>query len=196
MVGGEVVVVCRHARTALNAAVRLRGHLDVPLDEVGVAEAARLGDHLAGAGVARVVTSPLGRAVQTAQAIATATRAPLRVDRRLIDRDYGDWAGAVTADVVARFGSLDDAPGVEASSDVLARASHALDDHADRGRPGVVVLVSHDAVIRTLLAGLDASLGHADAIPQRTACWNLLRHVDDMWRVEQVDQLGPLRPLQ
>lgn len=195
MVGGEVVVVCRHARTALNAAGRLRGHLDVPLDEWGMEEAARLGDHLAGAGVSRVVTSPLERAMQTAQAIVTATRAPLRVDRRLIDRDYGDWAGAVTADVVARFSSLDDAPGVEPSGDVLARVSHALNDHAHRGRPGVVVLVSHDAVIRTLLAGLDRGLGPADAIPQRTACWNLLRRVDDTWRVEHVDQLGPLRPL-
>lgn len=191
--GSRIVVVCRHARTALNAAGRLRGRLDVPLDDVGLEEAATLARHLSGIGVATVVSSPLTRAVQTARAITAVTGACLSVDGRLVDRDYGRWAGAAAGEVAARFGSLDAAPGVESSEQVLARATCALDDHADRAQPGLLVLVSHDVVIRTLLAALDPTLGDPDSVPQRTACWNLLRRVQDGWVVEQVDQTGPLR---
>ena len=114
-------MLCRHGRTALNAAGRLRGRLDVPLDEVGLEEAASLARQLTGSGVTRVVSSPLTRAVQTARAMATATGSDLSLDLRLIDRDYGSWAGARASEVADRFGCLDDAPGVEPSREVLAR---------------------------------------------------------------------------
>lgn len=186
-------MVCRHARTALNAAGLLRGRLDVPLDEVGLEEAAALARHLQGNPVATVVSSPLQRAVQTARAITAVTGAGLAVDGRLVDRDYGPWAGAAAGEVAARFGSLDAAPGVEPSEQVLARATCALEEHADRAEPGLVVLVSHDVVIRTLLVAWDPTLGPVDTVPQRTACWNLLHRVQDVWVVEQVDRMGPLR---
>lgn len=191
--GGTIVVVCRHARTALNAVGLLRGHLDVPLDDVGLGEAATLARHLEGNPVAMVISSPLQRAVQTARAITSTTGSGLLLDDRLIDRDYGPWAGLAASEVAARFGSLDAAPGVEPSERVLARATCALDDHAERAQPGLLVLVSHDAVIRTVLTGLDPGLGDPHTVPQRTACWNLLRRVNNAWVVEQVDQTGPFR---
>lgn len=194
MDGGQtIVVLCRHARTALNAAGRLRGRLDVPLDDVGLREAATLARHLQGNPVAMVISSPLQRAVQTARAITATTGSGLSVDGRLVDRDYGPWAGTAAGEVVARFGSLDAAPGVEPSEQVLARATSALDDLAGRVQPGLVVLVSHDVVIRTVLAALDPTLGPVDTVPQHTARWNLLRRVQDRWVVEQVDHTGPLR---
>ena len=56
------VYLVRHARTALNADGRLRGHLDPPLDDVGRSEARELAVVLASLRPVRVVTSPLRRA--------------------------------------------------------------------------------------------------------------------------------------
>jgi probable phosphoglycerate mutase len=61
------VFLARHGRTALNAEGRLRGLSDPPLDEVGVAEVARLAEALAPKHPTAVICSPLQRAVATAQ---------------------------------------------------------------------------------------------------------------------------------
>lgn len=180
------VYLVRHARTALNADGRLRGHLDPPLDDVGRAEAAELAIVLASLYPARVVTSPLRRAVETAQAIVTRASVPMVVDHRLIDRDYGPWAGEREDALVAEWGALDTAPGVERAESLVARARAALD--AQIADDEEVVLVSHEAVNRALLRELDPDLGSQDGVSQRTACWNVLLHLDGRWVVDQVDQ--------
>ena len=185
------LVLARHGRTALNAAGQLRGLLDPPLDEVGEAEALALGRALAPLRPARVRTSPLQRAIRTGELIAEQSAGPGLVstpDPGLQDRDYGEWAGHDRAEVVGRFGSIDAAPGVEPVAQVLARARAALDAQVPLLAEGTVVLVTHDAVIRPLLAQLDPTLGEPDSIPLRTASWNLLSYADGRWRVELVDQ--------
>jgi broad specificity phosphatase PhoE len=178
----------RHARTELNADGRLRGRLDVPLDAVGRAEAEALADALAELRPVRVVTSPLRRAVQTAEAITTRTPAPMIMAPGLADREYGQWTGKNEHAVIAEWGSLDEAPGVEPSDAVLRRALAVLNAQVPYLERGPVVLVSHDAVNRLLLAELNLALAHADRIGQRTACWNVLRHEDGRWVVIRVDQ--------
>lgn len=182
------VLLVRHGRTVLNAQSRLRGRLDPELDDVGLAEVAALAEELAALKPSRVVSSPLRRAVQTAQAIAR--RAGLRVveEHGLIDRDYGQWAGHTQQELVERWGSVDAAPGVENVDAMLYRACVVLDELDDFLGPFPVVLVSHDAVNRALLAHLDSNLGPPSGIDQRTACWNeLVRGMGD-WRVTLVDQ--------
>jgi broad specificity phosphatase PhoE len=93
-----VVFLVRHCRTRLNATGVLRGRLDPPLDHVGRREAAGLAALFHPARLAAVAASPLLRAQQTAQAIATATDAPLVTDVGPVDRDYGPWAGVDRAD--------------------------------------------------------------------------------------------------
>jgi len=88
------VFLARHGRTALNAEGRLRGLSDPPLDEVGIAEVARLAEALARKHPTAVICSPLQRAVATAQAIGSASGAPVTVDARLNDRDYGPMTTA------------------------------------------------------------------------------------------------------
>lgn len=182
------VFLVRHARTALNAGGQLRGHLDPPLDDLGATEARGLADTLGYLRPTRIVASPLRRAVQTAEPLARRCRLQVEVDAGLIDRDYGEWAGWREEDLVDRWGSVAAAPGVEAAAAVVHRAMSVLD--AQRGviGDGPVVLVSHDAVNKQLLAALEPSLGAPDAIEQHTACWNLLARVDDGWRVLGVDQ--------
>ncbi len=137
------------------------------------------------------MSSPLARAAQTATAIATRSGVSLMLDPRLIDRDYGHWAGRSQQELMSTYGSLDAAPGVEPAKQVVARARQALDACLKDTQRGPVVLVSHDAVIRMLLASLDPALGSPDDIPQRTACWNLITGRAGEWIVERIDQKVP-----
>ena len=182
------VLIVRHGRTALNAENRLRGHLDPTLDEVGRTEVAALGEALAAQDPVRVVSSPLRRAVQTAESIAGAAGLDVVVAQGLIDRDYGRWAGHTQDELIAAWGSVDAAPGVEPADAVFYRACVVLDQQLRFLGARPVVLVAHDVVNRLLLAHLDSSLGPANAIDQRTACWNEIVHVLGDWRVRLVDQ--------
>ena len=183
------VYLARHGRTALNAEGRLRGHLDPPLDDTGHAEAAALAGVLSALRPIRIVSSPLRRAVETAQAISSHLGLDVTVDERLIDRDYGPWAGTTEAEVVSEFGSLDDAPGVESRHALLARAREALDAVLPLLTEGPVVLVAHDAVNRALLADLAPELLTRGPIEQHTACWNMMVREPGRWRVTRVNEV-------
>jgi broad specificity phosphatase PhoE len=192
--GPTHIYLARHGRTALNAAGALRGQIDVPLDSVGQRQVSRLGAALAGKKPRLVISSPLLRAVETAEAIASCAGTGTWVDDRLRDRYYGEWAGARVEDVVARWGSLDAAPGVEPAEEVRDRALAALTDIAQNAGGVAAVVVSHDAVNRIALAALDPSLGAPGDLPQDTGCFNTIEYEVQgggsvKWRVLSVNQV-------
>jgi broad specificity phosphatase PhoE len=96
------VYLVRHGRTALNAEGRFRGRLDPPLDDHGFAEAARAAGELKELGLVAVYTSPLLRAVQTAEFVAAAARARVLVEPGLVDLDHGAWEGLTPGQAEAR----------------------------------------------------------------------------------------------
>jgi broad specificity phosphatase PhoE len=180
------VYLARHGRTALNAQDRLRGLSDPPLDEVGIAEAARLAHALAPKHPTTVISSPLQRAVATAHAIG-ACGAPVTIDVRLNDRDYGPMTGRLREEVEREYGSVDLAPGVEPLAAVAVRARQAFFELVADYGPGPLVMVSHDAFNRALLGQLDPALAN---VGQRTACWNQLSQVGGVWQVDAYDQVA------
>jgi broad specificity phosphatase PhoE len=177
------VYLARHGRTALNAQDRLRGLSDPPLDEVGIAEAARLAQALAPKHPTVVISSPLQRAVATARAVG----APVTIDVRLNDRDYGPMTGRLREEVMREYGSIDLAPGVEPLTALAERARHAFFELVADYGPGPLVMVSHDAFNRALLGQLDPALRDVE---QRTACWNQLSLVGGVWQVDAYDQVA------
>lgn len=182
------VLLVRHGQTALNAQGRLRGLADPDLDPAGLLQVSRLAHELARRGpVGRVVSSPLHRAQQTAELIASASGAALLTDARFNDRDYGPWTGEVKADVIREWGSVDDAPGVEPEGQVLARALQGLDALTGIGDVETVAVVTHDAVIRPLLASIEPDLRPA----VETASWAELAADRDGWTIVSVDNAAP-----
>lgn len=179
------VILIRHGRTELNAQGRLRGRLDVPLDSVGEVEAAALAMALDRIHPQRVLTSPLRRAVQTAEPIASRAGIPLEVDVRLVDRDFGQWAGHLRSHVVDLFGSVDNAPGVEPADSVLARARAVLDEQST-ARTGPVVLVSHDALVMALLTDLEGRPPAGADVEPPTGSWAVLHLGAQGWVVDEV----------
>ena len=111
-------------------------------------------------------------------------------DQRLVDRDYGPWTGAAKESVVDQWSSVDDAPGVEPASAILARAVTGLAAAVGRCRGGTtVVAVSHDAVNRQVLAAFRPDLGDPGSIPQDNGCFNTLEWRDGNWVVRAVNEI-------
>ncbi len=163
---GARVYVVRHGRTAWNADGRFRGRCDVPLDERGLAEAARAAARLARErpALALLATSPLRRAAQTAEVIAAACGVEPVVHPGLIDLDHGAWTGLRPVEAEARdpeaFARFRETPlearppGGEDLRSVLARILGALDELMAE-RPGApVAVVSHEVPIRLVLGHL------------------------------------------
>lgn len=83
----------RHGQTAWNVAKKGQGHADIPLDEVGLMQAAALGVACRNLSFDRVLTSDLQRAHQTATAISQLSGHELEVFPELRERNFGEWEG-------------------------------------------------------------------------------------------------------
>lgn len=88
--------------------------------------------------------------------------------------------------VAARWGSVDDAPGVEPQAAVRDRAVAGLTDIACRHRGATVVVVSHGAVNRQVLAAFRPDFGEPDTLPQDNGCFNTLERQGSVAAVAQV----------
>lgn len=182
------VFLVRHGRTALNAAGVLRGRLDPPLDDVGRREARRLAEVFRDGELNRIVSSPLVRAVETAQLIGSACGLAATLDDALIDRDYGPVAGRDRGEVEKTIGPLASIAGVEEQQKLTDRVVAAFERLTATAANERVLAVAHDAVNRALIASLaPADFADIELVPQRTGCWNRIRRVAGEWRVEIVD---------
>lgn len=152
------IILWRHGRTAWNAAGRVQGQSDVPLDEIGIAQARSAAARLARLRPVRIVSSDLARAYATAEALGAATGLPVEQDRRLREMNFGVREGLTSReawtsypDEMQAWVNGDDIrmPGGETYSEAGLRFSEALDEIADDltgSRP--VVVVAHGAVLR------------------------------------------------
>ena len=170
------VILVRHGRSTANATGVLAGRLpEVHLDEAGVAQAAAVGERLAGVRLAAAVTSPLERCRETTREITRRQGAPLRagVDRQLSECDYGEWQGRPLKDLakeklwktVQAQPSAVTFPGGESMRAMQDRGVAAIRRHDARvtlefGEGAVWLAVSHGDVIKSILA--DALGTHLD----------------------------------
>lgn len=155
-------LLVRHGRTEWNRVERFRGRADVPLDEVGVAQAEATAARVAGEWQpAAIYASPLSRALRTAQAIAARLGLDVQPEPALIDIDYGEWQGRTPEEVRQRWPSELEAwvhapqrariPGGESLSEVRQRAVQVVKRLAEQHADQTVVLVAHTVVNRLVL---------------------------------------------
>ncbi|QLD11684.1 histidine phosphatase family protein [Microbacterium oleivorans] len=149
------LALVRHGRTAWNRERRMQGRSDLVLDGVGEEQAAAAGRILSGAVWARIVSSPLRRAVQSAEIIG-AHLPGIRHERRsdLVERDYGQAEGRLVAE--ARENWPDEGyPGAESIDATRERGAGALRDLLRQGENTVVV--AHGTVLRLAVEALTGS---------------------------------------
>lgn len=92
----------RHGETSWNAEGRVQGQTDVPLSEVGHAQARAVAALLAGRRFGALYSSDLQRVTQTAQPVAEALRMAIRLDPGLRERHYGMFETMTYAEVKVR----------------------------------------------------------------------------------------------
>lgn len=154
-------LLLRHGQTEMSAQRRFAGRGDIPLTSAGLGQAAAAATRLAErGGIDGVVTSPLSRALRTAEVVAETVGVPLAVDPDLVETDFGDWEGLTFGEVLARWPDEMAAwqadaraapPGGESFAAVAKRVEAAL-DRLLTGRKGqTVVVVSHVTPIKTLV---------------------------------------------
>ena len=156
-----VTVLLRHGQTPMSVEQRYAGRSDAPLTDAGVQQAAAAAKRLASADLGVIVTSPLLRAVQTAQEVAAVTGAAVVTDDGFRETDFGAWEGLTFAEVRERWPAelaawlADPAvapPGGESFTEVSARVTAALHRVLAARTGQTVLIVSHVTPIKTLVA--------------------------------------------
>lgn len=155
-----MITFVRHGETAANRARLALGRADPPLTDFGHRQAHSLAVRLADVGAARLLTSPLLRARETAAAIGDAVGLEVEIDDRLVEMDYGDWDqrsfGDIPAEDLARW--RQDAaftpPSGESLVSVGARVAPLCQEFIDAP---TVIAVSHVSPIKAaVLWAMDA----------------------------------------
>jgi probable phosphoglycerate mutase len=157
-----VLILVRHGRTALNAAGRLQGRIDEPLDEVGERQAADVAAFVGP--VDELISSPLRRARQTADAFGM----PYDIDERWIELSYGILDGVELTSTPAPMWQrwrVDPAFVPEGGESLVAldeRVHSACAELSEHARDRTVAVVSHVSPIKSAVAWvLDAPVGIA-----------------------------------
>ena len=146
------LVLVRHGETEWSRDGKHTGRTDLPLTKRGRENAKRIGPVLAGFSFARVLSSPLERALETCRLAGYGDRAETRDELR--EWDYGEYEGRRTSEIHEERPDWilwrDGCPGGEEPEDVGARADRLLAELA--GTSGDVAIFGHGHMLRVLTA--------------------------------------------
>ena len=177
-----LIALIRHGQTDWNLALRMQGRSDIPLNDTGREQAKVAASALAAEPWDVVVSSPLLRARETAEIIATALDVPLGASYdELLEQDFGVAEGTLVSELATRWPDRDFA-GMEPDEVVGPRGIRGLERIA-LDHPGARVLaVAHGTLIRYTLAEIS---GHdATHYPRLdNASSSHVRRTDAAWQV-------------
>jgi probable phosphoglycerate mutase len=142
----------RHGETEWNRLRKIQGISDIPLNDTGRSQAPALGDILSKHRFDLIVSSPLSRALETAQIVARklGMPAPL-VIQDLVERNYGEAEGSSGLELDTLYPPGTEIPGREDRADVTKRVVRTLHDLAIRHPEADILAVAHGAVIRCVV---------------------------------------------
>jgi probable phosphoglycerate mutase len=165
------IVLIRHGETEWSRDGRHTGRTDIPLTDAGRRQAELAGEWLAGRAFARVLTSPLGRALETCRLAGFGDRAEPRDE--LLEWDYGEYEGLTTPQIREQRPDWslwrDGCPGGESAADVGRRVDALVAEL--READADAALFAHGHVLRVLTArwlGLDPEKGALFALATAT----------------------------
>ena len=199
------VILVRHGETDYNRQRRFQGLKDMPLNETGINQARLLAERLKDVQIDVFISSPMRRAVATTKAVAELHNMPIAyTDERLVELNYGDWAGEYKADIAEQYPKLHYVwknkphkmkfPNGETLKQVQARYRAALDEAVAKYPGKTIFIGAHSKGNMALLCELfDVGLDHFYFFPQDNTCINVLQYEGGKWHVvllNSVDHLG------
>jgi len=200
------LILARHGETGWNVEKIYRGRTDVNLDEVGIKQAELLGKYLSNWELEAIYSSPLRRAIDTANIIARYQKIGIHIAEGLIDFNYGEWQSLSEQRVKNLYPTLHDEwhnnphkvrmPGGESLEDVKKRAINVVNDVLSEYQ-GSVLLVSHRVVNKVLICSL-LGLGnsHFWNIKQDVSGITIFNYVDGRFVLTRHNDTSHLKELQ
>jgi probable phosphoglycerate mutase len=197
------LTLIRHGETVWNADRRVQGQLESVLSARGVRQAEALAARISEEKFDTLYSSDLSRAYDTAEKIAAATGAGIRIDERLRERHYGVFQGLTWDEIKRRFPE-DYAryksafpgmtiPGGESVEVFAKRVIGVLEEIAARHAGGHVVVVTHGGLVDIAYrAASGIELGTPRNYPLYNASLNRFRH-DGGWRIESFGDIEHLK---
>lgn len=176
----------RHGQTDWNIDLRLQGTADIPMNAFGIAQVETAAAELLKQDWDLVLSSPLGRAKQSAEIVSGLLGIQtIDIEPLLLERSFGIGEGLTYAEWGEKYSKLDEIPGAESASDV-ARRSQLLLEHISSNFSGAKVLaVSHGALIRFVLSEVTEGKVPPPGERLQNASLHTLRHkgawVLDAW---------------
>ena len=199
------IIIARHGETEWNVSEVFRGQIDIALNETGVKQAELLAGYLSTSNIEAVYSSPLQRALKTAEIIARSRQLKVNVEPDLLDFNFGRWQGLSHQEVKEQYGELYarwiahpervTMPGGETLDDVSKRATRVIDKIIKK-HAGTVVIVGHRVVNKVIicaLLGLDNS--HFWKIRQDTCAISIFTRQNEQFILSRHNDTSFLRPL-
>lgn len=165
----RLLFLVRHGQTDWNIEGRFQGRRDIPLNSRGILQAEATSGALQRLRFGSIWSSPLSRALRTAQIIAAPHGCEVSIHDDLTEICHGEWEGLSNRVVADRWPELlgewhaspetVTMPGGESLEDVSVRSVRALKDVCTASPEGNILVVAHDAVLKVLICHLlDAPL--------------------------------------
>ena len=157
-----IFYLTRHGQTQWNVESRIQGQLDSPLTEKGRQQAVSLASSCESLGLTNILTSPLGRAFETAKICATCLNLNVQQLKGLEERNFGVWQGKLTAEM-ALDNDYDEICSLvtdyqpkqgESAQQVLIRFEAVLRKELKRQPNNVPLIVIHGEVLRCFMSQL------------------------------------------
>ena len=197
------LIAIRHGETEWNRDGRFQGHLNSVLNREGLAQAQALGVRLAAERFDLLFSSDLGRALQTASAIAMRSGHEIVVEPRLRERRMGIFQGLTPAEVearypdeYARFRTHDPdyiIPEGESMRQLFERSVACLNQLAARHAGLTLAAITHGGVLAMLYRHARAMPLEAPRdFPLRNTGVNRFRHRLGAWQLQSWGEVGHL----
>lgn len=180
----------RHGQTDWNRLEIIQGREDNPLNALGRQQAEESAAFLGQETWDLIVSSPLTRAVHTAQAIATACgieHDAIRLDERFIEREFGAASGQPVKGIYEAVQADDErrVPGLESEDEMRARVLEGM-EHLVEMYPGKrIIVVCHSHAIKAALSAIDDKYTFRHAM--RNACSNYIIHQHGQFEVKAIN---------
>jgi broad specificity phosphatase PhoE len=151
----------RHGKTEWNDAMRFQGHTDIPLCDEGKEQSDKAAGRLAGTKAKHIISSPLTRALQTAQIIANRLNvSKIDVWPELEEEDFGGWEGLTVHEIKIKYGVGEfikwekdhfgcQVPGGESAQHLYERSLY-VSDKIFKLDDDKTIIVGHGAMLRVL----------------------------------------------
>jgi probable phosphoglycerate mutase len=200
------IYLVRHGQTAWNREEIFRGRTDVPLDETGLKQAELAGEYLKEVKIDAIYSSPLSRALETAEKIARFHNLKVQPLEGIIDMSFGNWEGHAHQEIKKNDSEtyrrwreephLVRLPGGESLDDVRVRSMAALEE-VIRKHPGkALIIVSHRVVNKVLICGiLGLDNSHFWQISQDPTAINLIQYRNGKYILSLMNETCHLKPL-